>query len=215
MNLHPYFTWFFLSFTLFYVGSKEIIPIKQHDTSSLKSGDIVFQSSDNGQDEAIRIATGSRFSHCGVIEVTEKGVFVIEAVQPVKITEFNRWTKRNDSCYYEVKRLKDTIPLEPLHETLKWAKKQVGKNYDSHFMWTDDRMYCSELVYKAYLHGANITLCKTNPLKSYSTNHPLVRTTMEQRYGKNIPWDEPMVSPQDLYESPLLYSLPLSKVRCR
>ncbi|WP_052573846.1 hypothetical protein [Haloferula sp. BvORR071] len=34
---------------------------------ALKTGDVVFQSSNGEQAEAVRKATGSRFTHCGVV----------------------------------------------------------------------------------------------------------------------------------------------------
>jgi hypothetical protein len=84
------------------------------------------------------------------------------------------------------------------------GNKYMGKNYDSYFEWSDDRIYCSELVWKIYKETLNIEVGKRNPLRSYDLSHPLVKATLKERYGKNIPLEEMMVSPGDIFESPLL-----------
>ena len=83
---------------------------------------------------------------------------------------------------------------------------EMGKDYDIYFNWDDTEIYCSELVWKAY-QAANLSICDAQPLKSYNLTHPLVLETMKQRYGVNIPWDEPMVAPSDLFSSPLLETI--------
>ena len=37
------------------------------EAESLRDGDIIFQTSQSAQCEAVRIATNSKFSHCGII----------------------------------------------------------------------------------------------------------------------------------------------------
>ncbi|MFN3918552.1 MAG: YiiX family permuted papain-like enzyme [Flavobacteriales bacterium] len=192
------------------IGNKELK--KQtgslHKIKLLKAGDIVFQSTNSRQCDAIKLATLSNFSHCGIIETVNDEVYVIEAVQPVRIVRFDDWIKQNDSSYFEVKRLKDSLGINDnqFREITAWAKSQIGKNYDLKFLWSDDQIYCSELVFKAYSKGGNIALCIPKPLKSYSLNHPQVQQILKERYGSQIPWEETMVSPEDIYKSPLLYS---------
>ena len=42
------------------------------------------------------------------------------------------------------------------------------------------------------------------PLKDYDLSHPLVKATMQQRYGNNIPLEEPMISPGNIFDCQLL-----------
>jgi hypothetical protein len=63
----------------------------QHEIA-LRTGDVVFQTSRSAQSRAIQEATASLWSHVGIIEVTTKGTWVIEAVGPVKRTPWRTWT---------------------------------------------------------------------------------------------------------------------------
>ncbi len=47
---------------------------------------------------------------------------------------------------------------EPLRAAaVERAKEFLGRPYDARFGWGDDRIYCSELVVKAYQRGAGVT----------------------------------------------------------
>ena len=40
------------------------------------------------------------------------------------------------------------------------AKKELGKPYDARYRWDDERIYCSELVVKAFARGASLSVGK-------------------------------------------------------
>jgi hypothetical protein len=63
-----------------------------------------------------------------------------------------------------------------------------------------------ELAFKAY-QATGIELCRPKALKDFNLESPQVRRIMQQRYGAEIPYDEPMVSPGQLSESALLYKV--------
>lgn len=171
-----------------------------------KDGDIIFQTSESSQCEAVRIATRSKFSHCGIIFTKDNEKFVLEAVQPVKITPLQQWIQHGrDNCYM-IKRVKDTLLLNNQKRTAMRLEgtKQLNKDYDLYFEWNDDKIYCSELVWKIYQRGANITLCKEEYLQSFNLKDPKVTAILEQRYGKNIPLREKVVAPSQLAASTLL-----------
>ena len=65
-------------------------------------------------------------------------------------------------------------------------------------------MYCSEFVWKLYNHALGIDIGKLRPLKDFDLTHPAVKDIMKKRYGKNIPYNENMISPGDMYDSDLL-----------
>jgi len=177
-------------------------------TEDWQNGDIVFQDSKSSQSKAIKLATKSNYSHCGIVfqdEVSEKWM-VLEAVQPVQIIPIDRWIARGTDSKYSVKRLKDVgkIDAETLAKMNTVGKSFVGKNYDILFGWGDDKLYCSELVWKIYKRGAGVEVGSLKPLKDYNLNDPIVRETLEKRYGSKIPLNDKMISPQDIFESDLL-----------
>ncbi len=174
---------------------------------NFRDGDIIFQSSLSQQSKAVEEATNSPFSHCGIIFYENGEAFVFEAVQPVGKRKLNDWITSGVSGKYTVMRLTDSSLLtkENLRKMSDFTKSQFGKNYDIYFGWSDKEWYCSELVWKTYHNILSIELAKPKALKEFNIDAPIVRKTMEKRYGKNIPYDEKMISPGQLFESKLLY----------
>lgn len=179
------------------------------DEVELKRGDIIFQSSKSGQSYAIQLATKSKYSHVGLIEIVNGKKYVFEAVQPVTLTPLEEWVKRGDDHHYVVKRLKDTTKLiqSNLNKMYTEAQKHKGKNYDIYFNWSDNTMYCSELVWKLYKRSMNVEVGELQVLKEFDFSHPIVKAKLEERYGDNIPWDEKVISPGAIYNSELLYEV--------
>ncbi|KOS08259.1 peptidoglycan peptidase [Flavobacterium akiainvivens] len=173
---------------------------------SLKSGDIIFQTSTSGQSKAIQLATHSKYSHCGIIFQNDGKDFVFEAVQPVKLTPLNEWIKKGEDSHYVVKRLKDTSVLTPkvLDDMRTVGRGMLGKDYDLYFEWSNMRLYCSELVWKIYKDGAHLEVGYLQKLGDFDLSSPAVKQKLKERYGENIPKDEMVISPQAIFESDLL-----------
>ncbi|MBD5356998.1 MAG: hypothetical protein HDR88_08365 [Bacteroides sp.] len=70
--------------------------------------------------------------------------------------------------------------------------KYLGKSYDTSFRWTDDRMYCSKLVYKIYLDNG-IKLCNLRKVKDYN-----VKSYKDYLKKRKILLEETVVAPSDL-----------------
>lgn len=178
--------------------------------SKLKDGDIIFQTSQSPQCEAVRIATNSKFSHCGIIYAIDGKWFVFEAVQPVKLTPFSEWIQHGKDNKYVIKRLKNADQvLTPVvvQKMQNYSQQLDGKEYDAFFEWTDQRIYCSELVWKIYKNGAGITLCPLHSLKDFNLNDERVQEILKQRYGNDIPLEEQVVAPSNLVDSDLLQTI--------
>ena len=79
--------------------------IAESSNRTFKDGDIIFQTSQSQQCEAVRIATNSKFSHCGIIFIKDGKQYVYEAVQPVKMTLLEDWIEHGKEEKYVVKRL--------------------------------------------------------------------------------------------------------------
>ncbi|MNT55604.1 hypothetical protein D3C72_1928500 [compost metagenome] len=108
-----------------------------------------------------------------------------------------------------VKRLRDTSLLTPQarDQLAKTGAEYVGKPYDLVFAWSDEQIYCSELVWKIYQRALGVKVGALAPLKSFDLKSPAVRAKMQERYGKNIPWEEPIISPAAMYESDQLVTV--------
>ena len=176
----------------------------------LQTGDIVFQYTGGEQGQAVEAATGSKFTHCGVVFEQNGTLYVLEAVQPVSVVSLSQFRRRSN--IFHARRLKDTskINVPALEKALTWGKKQIGKDYDPLFQWDDENLYCSELVWKVYEKSTGLKLCEPKTFKSYFLDKPVVRRVIEKRYGdiSKLPPKEPVVAPSDLAASLLLQEVP-------
>jgi uncharacterized protein YycO len=183
---------------------RELSQTKISADRQFQNGDIIFQTSKSSQSKAIQLATKSKYSHMGIIYETDGQYYVYEAVQPVKLTKLNDWIKRGENSHYVVKRLKDSneiLTKENLKRMKDLGEKFKGKNYDIYFEWTDDKIYCSELVWKIYKETLNIEIGELQELREFDLTNDIVKNKMKERYGDNIPLDEKVISPSTMFDS--------------
>lgn len=180
---------------------------KSQDTSKYQNGDIIFQVSQSSQCKAVQLATHSKYSHCGMLYLKDDKWFVAEAVEPVKLTPLNEFISHGKDGHFVVKRVK-SISKE------QWTAKgsivkdyvsaNLGKHYDLYFNWDDSKIYCSELVWKAYKKAFDIEIGKLQTMKDFDLTHPAVKSKLKERYGNNIPLNEQVISPAQIFDSNLL-----------
>ena len=196
------------NFYILFLGLCFIGCVRKPDVNTLllHNGDIIFQTSTSPQSQAIQLATHSKYSHCGIVFQDNGKWLVFEAIQPVTTTPLDNWIVRGENSTYTIKRLKDTTALTPeaFGKMKASAQKMTGKNYDLYFGWSDERIYCSELVWKLYKDGTGLEVGHLKHLKDFDLSNPAVQQKMKERYGNNIPMDEAVISPADIYESELL-----------
>lgn len=163
-----------------------------------RTGDVIFHSSRSAQSRDIEAVTGSRFSHCGVVEVTPEGTFVWEAAGTVRRRPFMNFAEAGRGHRYELLRLERPLGESALSHMSAELRRLEGRPYDRLFQPGDARIYCSELVWLVY-KAAGIELCAMRRFGSY----PIARRmeAIRQRWGKDPPLDQLMVSPQDLADS--------------
>ena len=159
------------------------------------------------QSQAIQLATHSPYSHMGLILFRAGQPFVLEAISHVQLTPLKEWAARGEGGRYAVKRLRDDSVLKNptnLAVLKEVALSFAGKPYDPYFEWTDDRLYCSELVWKSYERALGVQLGRLAPLTSFDLSSQLVKTAVAERYGEKVPVDEQVISPAAIFNSPLL-----------
>lgn len=176
---------------------------------ALQEGDIVFSGSDQGQGEAIIAATGSKYTHCGIVFQREGKLMVLEAVQPVGVVSLDDFKARGKPGAFLARRLKRPPATSNYQTARTWAEAQIGKNYDGRFLWNDENLYCSELVWKIY-QRAGVELCEPRRFRDYDLEKPSVKKLIEKRFGgmARVPLDEKIVAPSDLAVSTLLVDIP-------
>jgi hypothetical protein len=136
--------------------------------------------------------------------------FVYEAIGPVTLTALGEWVARGEGHHFVVMRLKDASErLTPDAERRMWdvASRFRGRPYDSAFGWSDGRIYCSELVWKVYKQGLGVELGSLQRLGDFDLSSAAVQATLRERYGAQVPLDEPVISPGAIAGSPLLVTV--------
>ena len=183
---------------------------KLTERNEIREGDIIFQTSLSRQSQAIQLATKSKYSHCGLIYKDRNEYYVFEAVQPIKQTPLNKWIARGQDGKYVIKRLKNAdLVLTPatLAKMKQVGNKFTGKNYDLTFEWSDNKLYCSELIWKIYQRATGLEIGKLEKLSDFDLTNDAVKHIMKERFGKRIPLNERVISPAAIFESELLITV--------
>ena len=170
-----------------------------------QEGDIVFQSLPHCPlVDAIEGCTHSPFSHCGIVHKAADGWCVIEAIGPVTQTPLEFWKLQGRQQSFAVKRLIKP-PVNLIDRFVAEALKFIGKPYDIHYSMDDEAIYCSELIYKAYLKVSGRGLGKMTKLRELDWRPPeaIIRSIDGQ-----VPLDREMITPLALFEAPELKEVP-------
>ena len=175
-----------------------------HSAPAVRDGDIIFHTSRSAQSAAIQRATHSPYSHVGIILYRDDKPFVFEAIATVRYTPLADWIARGDGGRYVVKRLASQLTPEQAAQLRVAARQFEGKPYDLYFEWSDERIYCSELVWKMYEQALGVQLGTLQELREFDLTDPVVKAKMRERYGSRVPLDEPVISPGAQFASPLL-----------
>jgi hypothetical protein len=179
------------------------------EPADLRDGDLVFQRSTSAQSVAVAEATGSEYTHVGVVLRRDGKVMVLEAVEPVKLTPIGDWIAHGEGPAV-ARRLKEpdrVLTAEVIAKMNALADDWLGVHYDARFAWTDDRLYCSELAWKLYDRAAGVRLSEPRPLRSYRLDGQAAQSLARKRYPEGLPLDELVVSPGDLADSPALVAV--------
>lgn len=173
----------------------------------LRDGDIIFQTSQSAQSAAIQKATHSRYSHMGIIFFREGKPYVYEAIKTVQYTPLEKWISRGEGGRYVVKRLREAARIltpEAVTKLRQAAERFRGKPYDGAFEWSDDRIYCSELVWKIYDQSLGVRIGRLQKLRDFDLSNVVVKTKIKERYGNHVPLEETVISPGEMFSSDVL-----------
>ena len=177
---------------------------------AVRDGDIIFHTSRSSQSLAIQRATGSRYSHVGLIFHRNGKALVFEAVSTVRFTPLEQWIARGAGHHFVVRRLRSAesvLTPAALEKLRSEARRFAGRPYDLTFGWADDRIYCSELVWKVYDRALGIQVGSLQKIRDLNLSDPAVRAKMRERYGYIIPLDERVISPAAMFQSSLLVTV--------
>ena len=149
---------------------------------ALKTGDIVFQKTKTSASDAIMLASGSEYTHVGIVELDKSGTpRVIEAVGPVQEVSLAEWTKKGIDSRITIKRVKGLDDAQA-KAAIASARRYMGRPYDHYFYETRDEIYCSELVYAAFNDGPGIVVGHQEKVRDLKIQHAAAQKLIKQRW---------------------------------
>ena len=177
------------------------------ETFRFQEGDILFQESRNSTAKAVKIATNSRYTNLGII-LKYRGKFVVlESYGNVRKTDLNKFIKRGVNSWYLVKRFKnykDIMTEENLGKLRENSNSFMGRPYDLYYGWGDEKLYSAELIWKFLKDTLGIEIAPLKKMKDFDLSNPYVKLILSQKFGKEIPLEETVISPKDILESEML-----------
>ncbi|AWH87727.1 YiiX family permuted papain-like enzyme [Limnobaculum parvum] len=170
-------------------------------------GDIIFHTSRSSQSQAIQLATHSPYSHMGIILFRNNKPYVYEASKRVQYTSLDEWIERGVNGKYVIKRITRPLTTDQQHLIQKTAQTYINAPYDLSFSWSDEKQYCSELVWKIYFNALGIKIGNLQKLQEFDLTSSAVKKKLAERYGSSIPMGETVISPDAIFDSPLLMTV--------
>ena len=132
--------------------------------------------------------------------VEEQGPMIYEAIQPVSRTPLAQWAARAADDQIQIYRLDDAESrwtAEKQAELKAAATARLGRPYDIYFRWDEERLYCSELVYKLYQEVLGVEVGRLRRIDDFNLDNGVVQKKMRERYGQELPLSMKVVSPAD------------------
>ncbi|MBL8827667.1 MAG: hypothetical protein JNM18_11875 [Planctomycetaceae bacterium] len=161
-----------------------------------QDGDVVFQSLPRSPlTNMIEGATQSPYSHCGMV-VQENGRWVVyEAIGDVHRTPLATWFWRSRGYCFAAYRL-NTDEQTHVGKMVEYCRVCLGLPYDLRYEMDDEKIYCSELVSKAYRHSTARLL--GDVVRVADLDWKPYEAQIKQLNGGTIPLDRELITPRDL-----------------
>lgn len=148
----------------------------------LKTGDIVFQTTETNASDAIMLASGTKYTHVGLVEIDKAGrANVIEAVGPVRTIPLDDWRRKGNGQRITVKRIKG-LDEGRAREAVARARRYAGRPYDHYFYESRDQIYCSELVHAAFMEGPNIAVGSVEKMRDLNIDTVAAQKLIARRW---------------------------------
>lgn len=168
----------------------------------LKAGDLLFQSFPSHElTIAIEGVTQSAVSHCGILVEKSEKWFVLEAVGPVTYTPVENWIARSRKGAFWVYRFKPEYEGK-IPQFIAAAEAFKGRPYDGRFQFDDEKIYCSELLFKAFKNSVGENLGTVQKLgdMNWKPHEAYIRKVE----NGGLPLEREMITPRAVTEAPQL-----------
>lgn len=173
----------------------------------VQAGDIVFQNCNSVPATALGDASGCKYDNMGLVYEHQGRLEVYEVKRTVHMVPLEDWIANGNGEKYEVRRLTDAddvLTSATLKKMYLIGLEYLGKPCDVAFEWSDTHLYSSELVWKIYKKTTGLEIGVREHLRDFDLSGRMVKPGIEKRFGNKPPLDEWVISPDAIYDSPLL-----------
>lgn len=163
-----------------------------------REGDLLFQSLPHSPlADAIEGVSQSPYSHCGIVAFKANQWIVIEAIGPVIETPLKDWVDRGREKDFAAYRLEASF-TDHIPAILEKARTYLGRPYDIHYSFDDERIYCSELIQKSIKGVTKRVIGKNQRLGdlNWKPHKDFIRAI-----EGHVPLDREMITPQSLADA--------------
>jgi hypothetical protein len=168
-------------------------PLHAYISYQAQEGDLLFQSLPmNPVVQTTEGASQSPYSHCGIVVKKNNKWFVLEAIGPVKETPLSDWVAQGREYHFDAFRLHDQH-AKHIPDFIAAAYTYEGHPYDIRYRLDDEKIYCSEIIYKAFLTASGIELGSKTKLGDM--NWQPYEYTIRQLEGGQLPLERQMITP--------------------
>ena len=180
----------------------------------LQQGDIVFQNLTCGElCRSILAVTPCKidktFNHCGIIQVTDTGIFVLEAIDvKVQRTPIKSFLQRNaNPVAFARVQGKASVSTAAVNRAFTY----LDRPYDDAFLPGDSALYCSELIWECYEeNGKKIFELQPMTFKAPGTDSTFAGwKNYYQALDRPVPEGMPGINPCGIANEPFLEWLAL------
>ncbi len=163
-----------------------------------KEGDLIFQPLPFGElTKVIEGVTDSLYSHVGILVKKDGTWYVREAIGKVKDTNLYMWIARGRQSRFAVYQFKKEYQ-KFIPAVLVESEKLLGLPYDFFYELDDEKIYCSELIFKSYKQVTDKNLGKLVKLKDLNWK-PYEEFILSVE--NKIPLERVMITPKDLSQA--------------
>ncbi|TLD93574.1 hypothetical protein LS74_002345 [Helicobacter magdeburgensis] len=175
----------------------------------LQHGDLIFiKTSESAFDKAISQATQKdevSYTHIGIFDLHLDSVLEAEPKQGVVRKKLEIFLKENP--LFDIMRLTPKVAKNvDIQASIKRAEKHLGEPYDFTYTANNGAMYCSELVYEAFLDTKGRHIFSAKPMNFYAPDGSLPQYWEElfKKLQKPIPQGELGTNPNDMARDKVL-----------
>tara|TARA_B100000902_G_scaffold70982_1_gene76559 strand:- start:10025 stop:10600 length:576 start_codon:yes stop_codon:yes gene_type:complete len=167
-------------------------------------GDILFQDLDSSElCEAIEIVTPGynnyNFSHIGIVVKYNDTLKILEAIPPkVQITNLDEFLSRSNDTNNNPKTIVGRLKKEYLYiipNAIKCCLNKLEMDYDDYFLMSNNKYYCSELIYECFAKDSIFELNKMTFIDPKTNETSIVWDNYFKELNVEVPEGELGINP--------------------